>query len=309
MAQNSLIRAGYYLGRVSVLEGELLTKNDIERLLEVENIKEKMQILEETVFGDFIENIEDENDVERVLENYSRYFFQILSELTNRSVSRYFRLSFDLLNIKTLVLGLPYDKPSELGSIRPHFIQRAYEQKRWIELATDLDADVVPLETLSRISPEHIDDVLEEILHGSRLRLAKRSGFDLLTMLTKLEIDLSNIKAWWLKGKKHPKDLIEGGDINTHDFGTEEIYRIIKNRFSELAKKIDEKQPLLDSDLARPVVDLLDKYRYEQSNANRVIVFLKTKELEVKNVRLILLAGLNSYNREVYEDSVGYQYV
>lgn len=243
---NDLIKYGFSLGRVHVLEETMLSQNHLERLLEATDLTEKLQVLEETIFGEFLSEIKTEDDIEEGLQNYLNTFFRLLDELGDETISRYFRLGQETENTK-----LFYQKRSEL---------------------------------------------------------AKKSGIELLNRLVQTEIDLANIRIWWRKSPKIAKKLIEGGMISKKVFLTADAAKKIAELYRPLAKLTEVNAPLLEKDLDNCILLILREQKYEPVRASRLIAFLKAKEIEVKNVRLILFGSLNNFPREITEGNLRYLY-
>lgn len=243
---SDLIRYGFSLGRAHVLEESLLSENQIERLLETANLREIVQILEETIYGEFIDTITSENDIENSLGNYVSALSKLLEELGGEIIRRYFKLSYDLDNIK------------------------AFYQKR--------------------------------------LALAKKISIPLALQLAQTEIDLANIRTWWRSSKQISEEFIEGGKITRSNFLSADAAKQIAAHYQPLEKLMDEGATLLDKDLDNCILLILRKQKYEPISADRLIAFLKAKEIEIKNVRLILFGGLNNFSSEITTDNLRYSY-
>lgn len=230
---NNLIKYGFSLGRVHVLEQTLLNQNHYERLLEAKNYEEKVHILSETIFAPFVEQAIDEEGIEQSMAGYSDSFYQLIDELIeDKAVRAYFR-----------------QKPGN-------------------------------------------DKESQKKYFSKRLDLAKQSGIPLLIKIARLEVDKANIKIWLRLKSRDVDAYFPGGSIP----------------IPALAQYVQETAPLLDKDLDECILFTLRQYYYEPDTANRIIVFLKAKELEIKNVRHILFGGINNFSREQTEPNLRYLY-
>lgn len=236
------MKYSFSLGRINVLEQALLSADDIERLLEAKKLAEKIQIFEETIFGDYINQIKGEKDIEDDLDEYLLDFYRLVDELGDENIRQYFRLPFDINNIR------PFYK--------------------------------------------------------KRLDLAKKSSITFLLLITRTEVDLANIRIWLRHPTHLSEKLIEGGRLNKSIYLTKDAPKIIARTYQPLEKILEEESLVSEKDLDNCIMNLLIERRYEPLSADKLIAFLKAKELEVKNVRHILFGGLNNLDRRDIENNL-----
>lgn len=210
-----LMANGFSIGRVHVLEQQILVQSDIERLLEAEDISQMIHILTETVFAPFVSNINDEKDIEEALAGY--------------------------------------------------------------------------LEDLHVLSNELLGTV-------------KKNKIPLFAKLARTEIDLANIRIFLRQGVS--EEFVEDGFIAKENFKSEDVKSEIKRLYPSLGQKLIDKENINDKNLDDIILSMLKQYKHQPIIADRIIAFLKAKQLEVKNVRLILLAGLNKITKEQTQNNL-----
>ena len=304
-----LIKHGFSLGRVHVLEEQMLSGDDFERLLEANDIASVLHILEETDYDIFVEKIKDEADIEDGLEKFLISFYKLLDELEEPSISRFFRMSHDFDNLRALLTDLKGYRLSKLGMVEPSMLRIAVEEKNYSALAKYFGIEENKFQDLEEYELFEIDRYLQKKMYDIKSDLARKRRLSLMQEIVELEIDTENIKTWLRKSNAIAEELLDGGRIKKDKFLSDRASEAIADFCKPLAIPLIENMGISDKNLQDCMVLLLKRYRYDTVSANRLITFIKAKELEVKNIRIILFSSLNELSREKIESDLRYLYV
>ena len=176
--------------------------------------------------------------------------------------------------------------------------------------------------------PQDIDLSLDKDFYEKLLEDAKKLDYESLIKFTKERIDLTNLKALLrIKGQGQSIDLLEkalidGGNIEKNLFRDslnaekssypnlffkEKIYPQVKEALEEidLNKTMQKIEKIIDNHLMN-----FAKESKKVSYGPEVIMgYLISREMEVKNLRIILTAKLNSLSREFMEERLRDLYV
>lgn len=214
------IRYGYAVGRVRVLEGRLLPRSTIERLLDAPDLKEQKRILAETHVGRYLDAAVTAEDVERGLEASLDDLYDEFLERAGLpdAVVRYFRAPHDFANLraalKARVLGVPPEGLlSRLGSIPADAFGAAQPvlPEPFGGLLTAWD------ETEPQPSLDALETAVDRALFAFLTDAARESKVRFLKELTALRIDVADVRLLLrARAKAMPPAelvprLIEGG--------------------------------------------------------------------------------------------------
>ncbi len=304
-----LIKHGFSIGRVHVLEERMLSSDDFERLLQADDIASVLHILEETDYDVFVEKIKDEADIEDGLEKYLISFYRLLDELEEPSISRFFRTSHDFDNLRALLTDSKGYRLSKLGMVDPSMLRRVVEEKNYSALANYFGIEENEFQELEEYELFELDRYLQKKMYDIKSDLARKRRLSLMQEIVELEIDIENIKTWLRKSKTIAEELLDGGRIEKDKFLSDRATETIADFCKPLAIPLFENTGISDKNLQDCIVLLIKKYQYDTVSANRLIAFIKAKELEAKNIRIILFSSLNELNREKIESDLRYLYV
>lgn len=98
------ISYGYPLGRVRVLEGRLLPRQRLERLIEARDFTEQRRILSETGYGELFADANTAEDVEAALDVALERAYDFMEEsFLPEPIVEFFRVRYDFLNLRILL--------------------------------------------------------------------------------------------------------------------------------------------------------------------------------------------------------------
>lgn len=203
-ATRDALRYGFAVGKVRVLETRMLGRSGFERLLDASTFAEQKRILSDTPYGRFLDEAETSESVESGLASALDEWYRFLekAELPVEVVS-FFRVRHDFANLKAALkarlLGARLDGLlTGLGAI---------EQDRFsadlADLPGALGACAREVLKAAHIQEESagggasgydVDESVDHALFAELSDLAARSGSDYLEGLTKMLVDVANVK-------------------------------------------------------------------------------------------------------------------
>lgn len=309
------IRYGYAVGRVRVLEGRLLGRGTLERLLDAPDLKEQKRILAETHVGRYLEGVDSAEGIERALESSLLDLYDDFLERADlpEAVVRYFQLPHDFANaravVKARVLGIPADGLlSGLGSI---------PAESFLGAGADLPEPFGTLVTTwdgaeDRPSLDEVEVAIDRVLFGALVAAAKQSRVRFLRDLTCLRIDVANARlmlrarAKAMPGYELAARVLEGGTASLAALATaatrmsaEELAdAIVKTRALGRATSADladlERFDMVGDAL---IAERMLAARHAPGGAEPVLAYVLAREAEVRLLRAVLvgrLAGLDA---------------
>lgn len=197
------VRYGFAVGRVRVLETQMLTPATYERLLDARDLAERRRILSETIYGGYLERAHHAEGVERGLEAAIADVYDDFLGRANlpKPIVEYFRTRHDFENLKGRLkaeaLGIDADELlTDLGSVPrevfrggsdllPPAIKRAESRVRKAIGTDDGALDV-----------DRVDEAVDIELFAELARIVERAQSPFLKELFALEADLGNVRAF-----------------------------------------------------------------------------------------------------------------
>lgn len=320
---------GYAVARIRAMELRLLDAAVFARLLDADDKASILKILGETSYASILTSVSGETEFDKVLETaLHETYEEISSFVPNRELVSMLRLPYDFSNVKVMLKSLfnvrsggkkRWDLLTSLAS---------YPVDRLIADVEAEDYQLLPF-GLNALYPrcvaiwEQTKDVLEterlldRQLYDMMFRMAEELSMPEITGWVRTRIDGENVRSL-LRLKRFGFDaaralpfMHEGGrvDVNLLTPLISEPFetwsRIIG--FSELAEvlaSIDGAAGFaeiimdLERDLDDYYMSAISKSRYSPDAPGNVTAYLWAKELEVKNIRMIVVSKSNERDRD-----------
>ncbi|MBI4744894.1 MAG: V-type ATP synthase subunit C [Actinobacteria bacterium] len=330
------IEYGFAVGRVKVLESQLLSHQRVERLMGSKDISEALKILSETSYGQFFENIVSSTDIDRALENFLSDAYSFLKEsCSNKNIIRFFLLRYDFYNLKVLI-KIKYfngDIKSLLSSLGDLDIERA---ERLIVKGESIELPSIYQKAVSEAisefekikDPLMIDIVLDKHLYNQMTYLSLYEKREFLVDFVKAMIDVSNLKIF-LRGKILGKDrdyfiraLFEEGRIPKEFFislvsQSREViinklratpyYDFINEKF--LSEHSLEALSIFDKIGDNFLISIAKKTKRISLGVEPVVGYVFAKENEAKTLRIILTGKANNLSSKTIKGRLRELYV
>ena len=317
-----------------VYEKNLLTSENLKRLIDTDDLKEALTSLNDTKYGQYLQKLDRPEEYEKVLSQMLLNSYKDMIKISpDENLVKYLEEKYNFHNLKVLVKELIQDEDYksiyiDIGKIDLVNIKRNLrediktkdEYLAYAKKALDIYKE--------NKDPQDIDLSLDKDFYEKLLEDAKNLDYESLIKFTKERIDLTNLKALLrIKGQGQSIDLLEkalidGGNIeknlfrdslNTEKssypnlFFKEKIYPQVKEALeeSDLNKTMQKIEKIIDNHLMN-----FAKESKKVSYGPEVIMgYLISREMEVKNLRIILTAKLNSLSREFMEERLRDLYV
>lgn len=309
----------FAVGRVRVLETRLLDKSKLERMIEAASIEEALKVLAETEYAGALTGMATVYDFEQMLHAEMAGTLSLLQQSSPRpDLIKIMSLRYDLHNLKVLFKARFMESKAELflppGTLSLDKLQGMVEEGVFRDLPVFLkDAAQRVMEDFSvSRDPQIIDTYLDIALFEMLLSYARKARSSFMEGLFIRQIDLANLKIF-TRVKRMKKDrkflqrvLLPGGNI-----ATERLTALLDEPFDALCAQLavsdyagvisEGVRDLLEKGTATRLEKLSDDFitdylRRKKGNPfglEPLIFYLWSKEIEIKNIRLILVGKIN----------------
>ncbi len=293
----------------------LMSKQDLIRLVQAKDIQSVQAILQEFGYGDAKEL--DGGDIEFFIRReQSKLFKLIYNSLPERSELSFMLLPYDYHNVKVCIkselLGLTPDDNYlvSAGDIDWRKVVAMVRERNYISMSSKMKEAIE--EAFDRFArskdPQEIDIVLDTACYEEMLERVNELDNEYLIGLVKRQIDLINLKsfvrmrmlnkAWdffkriFLTGGEVPLDIYVSGYDDSYDqiaerlspFGLDKV--LIKG--TERLKE-DDDFSYLEKMADDHLMEYIKKAKYESFGIEPIVGYWMAKEEEIDNLRIILL--------------------
>lgn len=313
---------------IRVYEKDLLTKVDFDSLVDSPTLHKALMSLQDTVYKDSIQALKRDEDYESILSKELKRVYDRVEEVSpDKSIINYLKETYVFHNLKLLVKEIIQDE--NYKSIYSNLVDM-----NTLEYKEDIKNNVIDNDYVryARIAldeyektknPQVIDIVLDNFYFQ---KLLSYEQLDFLNEFTKEKIDLINIKTLFRAMKRGVKvedllySLIEGGNIPVKDF-TEVLFQkpeAAVDAFSrynviKYVKKALENRDDYILDLEKAIddhqMDMIKKSKTITYGPELIFGYILAKETEIKNLRIILVAKLNSLEKGFIRERLRESYV
>lgn len=319
--------------RLRVMEKELLKSENFIRASETETLEDALRSLSDTVYNKYINKISSPTEYEYILkEELTRFYDELFDISPSKIPIRLITLKYFYHNLKVLIkedIGKKDLKDLymdigdfDLKEYRDALVKGSKKNK-YFELIQRVEEIYE-----EKKDPQLIDIYLDNAYFTELLELAEESQVDLFIEYAKNLIDFTNIRTL-LRAKKQEKDveflrqiIIEGGNVrketyldllnrevssDTDVFKKLEIYKYIK----EALDSFKERGNLSDfeREMDNYFIDLIKDVKYITYGPEVIFANILAKEMEIKNLRIILVSKLNGLDSEFIREKLRDTYV
>ena len=319
--------------RLRVMEKELLKSENFIRASETETLEDALRSLSDTVYNKYINKISSPTEYEYILkEELTRFYDELFDISPSKIPIRLITLKYFYHNLKVIIkedIGKKDLKDLymnigdfDLKEYRDALVKGSKKNK-YFELIQRVEEIYK-----EKKDPQLIDIYLDNAYFTELLELAEESQVDLFIEYAKNLIDFTNIRTL-LRAKKQEKDveflrqiIIEGGNVrketyldllnrelssDTDVFKKLEIYKYIK----EALDSFKERGNLSDfeREMDNYFIDLIKDVKYITYGPEVIFANVLAKEMEIKNLRIILVSKLNGLDSEFIREKLRDTYV
>ena len=319
--------------RLRVMEKELLKSENFIRASETETLEDALRSLSDTVYNKYINKISSPTEYEYILkEELTRFYDELFDISPSKIPIRLITLKYFYHNLKVII-------KEDIGKkdLKDLYMNIGdFDLKEYRDALVKGNKRNKNIELIQRVEelyeekkdPQLIDIYLDNAYFTELLELAEESQVDLFIEYAKNLIDFTNIRTL-LRAKKQEKDveflrqiIIEGGNVrketyldllnrevssDTDVFKKLEIYKYIK----EALDSFKEKGNLSDfeREMDNYFIDLIKDVKYITYGPEVIFANVLAKEMEIKNLRIILVSKLNGLDSEFIREKLRDTYV
>ncbi|MBR2749381.1 MAG: V-type ATPase subunit [Firmicutes bacterium] len=296
---------------VRSMETDLLTHEEILKLTELRTVQDIMNVLALHGYGDGTE-LENPREFEGILSaNLEATYKEVYSVISDESELNFLKYPNDYHNLKVLLKaeflgtdgsGLLMDS----GSIPKEEMAEMVRKREFLGMTVEMRGAVEDaIEQFARSQdPQEIDIRLDRACYKDMYQAAEESGNDFLKGYVRLLIDTLNVNAFVrLKEVGKPaaffkRVFLEGGDLD--ESGVE---REASNVLTKVGPKGVEKY------LEDQRMDYVKDALYVPFGIEPIVGYLRAKEAEVKDLRMILTGKVSGMDGEAIKERLRETYV
>jgi V/A-type H+-transporting ATPase subunit C len=309
------VRYGYAVGRIRVLETQMLNSQRVERLVEAD-FDGALYILDEIAMGDYLDGVTSAQGVEEGLNAFLRGVYTSVSEMLPKDsfIMDFFLCRYDFHNLKAL-LKASMEEGEPRGLLEGMGLVSVEELRRGIENPASLPSpyrETAEEFAGGRADPSELDTIVDKYYLEYRLFLARRESNPFMIDFARTSMDLANLKLV-LRGRNLGKEreflekvLVKGGFIptgNLLDIYTDTPEVMLKrlqanlyySRLLEMMEDTGEVLRLTDFDRRSDdyLMDMVRQTKRVSIGVEPIFAYIRARENEVLMVRMILIAKLH----------------
>ncbi len=324
----------YAVGRIRVMESRLLDRGQLDRMIEAPSREEALKVLSETVYAGCVAELACIHDFEEMLREELNH---ALTEVRRMSpwpeLVDLLTLRYDLHNLKVLFKDKYLGSRAEIlfpsGALPPDRLRAAVTEEDFRDLAPAVRtaAERVVEEFAASRDPQLIDLHLDRALFDELLVSGRAARSSFLEGLFRRQADLANLRAFIRvkrmgRGRNFLKKvLFSHGAVDPDlylavlDEPLEAlITRLAMSDYAAVAAEgVREWQERGDAARLEKRCDdfitaYLERGKRSPFGAEPLIGYLWGKEIEIKNIRLILVGKINRLPVEAIRERVRHVY-
>ncbi|GMA46182.1 V-type ATP synthase subunit C [Tetragenococcus muriaticus PMC-11-5] len=322
--------------RIRTYESRLLTKNTFDRMMAAEEAEDSYSILQETTYGDFIEDEDEVRDFEQVLIAEKKRTFDLVYNITPvKSIVDLMALQYDYQNLKVLVKqeytqedfseflvpmgSLPLSVLKELVNVRRSnqvdpIMNRCIEEVfQYIEDYDEIQAvDII----FDNYYWDHMVNLSQSENNENIERLVQRN-IDVFNISTTLRSYLMGQRKGFINavlqkgGTLDTNEMVEGISASLENFMDYMEQTSYQNLVADSYDEITQNKKLTSLDLNKDnfLMRRLKEEKTTPFGPQAILGYLYAKEVEIKNLRMILVGKINKIPEETLQERVRESYV
>lgn len=318
--------------RIKVWETKLLNKSFYDKLIDTNSVDESLKILQETSYGADITK----TNYEKVLEkSYEDVCSDLNKSIESNDFINLICVRNDYHNIKALIKAKILNKDfssilSNNGALDVEKIKSAVKSEDYREIPEVFGIAIRDAfsEYENTQDPQMIDVVLDRNMFEHMKVIANNLQCDFIDKYVNTLIDVTNLKTVFrLKRINKDKDFVSKVLINGGSLDIDVCLNLLKEPFENIANKLS---CTAYADLVRSGIDKfietkslssfeksIDDYlmefvrqaKFVSFGIEPVFAYLYAKEIEVKNLRIILAGKSNNVDSNTIKERLRENYV
>jgi len=329
-------RYAYAVGKIRAREVRLLDLPKLLSILEAENVEQALEGLSDTDYREGLALVKQEEDFDLHLSRQMESVYHLISELTqDPQLTDLFILRNDFHNIKVAFKKKCGAFVEEGYYLAPSIVNReelveAVETGNFLRLPPLLAGALQKIEGIysSEENIQLIDTTVDEIYLSHSLQVSRQAKCEFLEKLFLIQIDLTNIRTFlrlkeMAKGRDSLKNrLISGGILERDHFlklfadslenfvnslRFKDYYEILNSGVEHWKKS--GSFSLLEKLFDDYLLNFVKKAKYISFGIEPLIGYLVAKEMEVKNLRTVIVGKFNGLFPEIIKERLRESYI
>ncbi|MDN6639210.1 MAG: V-type ATP synthase subunit C [Tetragenococcus sp.] len=322
--------------RIRTYESRLLTQNTFDRMLATSEPEEAYSILQETTYGDFIEDNNDVRDFEKALIAEKKRTFDMIYNITPvKSIVDLIALQYDYQNLKVLVKQ-DYTQEDFSEYLVPMGSVSLPVLKNLVNLRQSDQVDPIMNQCIQAVFQyiedyeeiQAVDIIFDNYYWDHMVELSHSENSTIIERLVQRNIDVFNISTIlrsYLMGQKKgfiTAVLQKGGTLDPQKMA-DEISSSLENFMNYMEQtsyeplladsydEITQEKKLTGLDLNKDnfLMRRLKEEKMVPFGPQAILGYLFAKEVEIKNLRMILVGKINRIPEETLQGRVRESYV
>lgn len=322
-------RYGYAVARLRALENRLLDESVLQRMIDCDTLEAALKVLGETAYSASLMEQRSPFDFDKAIESeLLRCYREVESFVPNGGLSRLLRLVYDVHNVKTLLKSQfltakgekrRLDLLTPLGSIDTDKLILAIEGEEYWELPCGF-SQAIP-EALSVWEQSRnalaVEKILDRVYFCALVDMAKDLDMQHVTRWVESRVDGENLKTLLRLSRipvEHvtiPSYLHEGGSLPVNrltpllsepvsNWGRLLAFSDIGALLAPFAEEENFSSQLVryERDLDNFITGIVSRCRYSAFDPCNVVRYLWLKEIEAKNLRVVLVSVANGAGKD-----------
>ena len=323
-------RYGYSVARLRAMEKRSLDSATLQRMVDSEDLQAALKILGETSYAQWLVELKSDSDFDKAIEAELAYVYDELEKFVpDRELITICRLPYDFHNIKVLIKSSirqrrnqekRWDLLTAMGSIPTDDLIVAVESDDYRLLPYGLSSLLPGCFSLWEQGQDilEVEKRLDSFLFHTMLTLATKTPVQGLVSWVRGRIDAENIRnlarlrRFDMELSQVTGFLHEGGWVSMErllslygepleswgrTLGFADVGTVLQKMgdISEIENLLVDLETVLDD----YVTGLLQKARYDAFSPVNVLLYIWSKEMESRNIRIALVGKANGADKEV----------
>ncbi len=315
---------GYAVARVKAMETRLLDQGHFERMVNSSDSGEALKILSETGYSAALAELDDVYNFEAVLGEELSYTFNTVLKISPiPEMIASLVLRYDIHNLKVLFkakfLGIKSDLLIPVGSIELSKLEHAVNEDNYLFLPGKLRqaANNINDDFMLNRDPQIIDLLLDQVLYEQLIDSAREYESEFLEGLFTRQIDLNNLKTLLrIKRMGLNRDFLARVLLPNGSIALDKLTAMIEEpeeslismlALSDYADLVNEgvrewtekgSASLLEKLSDNFITAYLRESKWVPFGIEPLVGYLWAKEIEIKNIRIVLVGKINKLPAE-----------
>lgn len=307
------------------MESKLLTKEQFDRMVDAEWIEGALRVLQESAYADHFSKINRPEDYNQAILAALTELYETVKDLTpDMSVVEIVELKYDAHNMKVLFKDHVMGTDNEnliypMGKIRVAHVSAKAERgdRKSIDEQLGGMATEAVYEYGDTLDPQAVDFAVDKRFYKWVLETAENSDIDLLKDYARDFVDFSNlITLFRTQRQGRTQDYLRKVITHSGNIDKDEIISLFNEPVSAIADKYkrasigDRLQKannayeangslaVFEKELDNHMMDLVKGVKFIAFGPEVIFAYMLAREIEIKNIRIVLVSKLNKLSPE-----------